>query len=73
MGAFAMLTDTEIRKTKPTEKPQKISDGGGLFLLVTPQGSKLWRLAYRFAGKQKTLAIGEYPTIGLADARAKRE
>ncbi|WP_020481974.1 tyrosine-type recombinase/integrase [Methylomonas sp. MK1] len=68
-----MLTDTEIRKAKPTEKPQKISDGGGLFLLVTPQGSKLWRLAYRFAGKQKTLAIGEYPTIGLADARAKRE
>lgn len=73
MGAFAMLTYTEIRKLKPTEKPQKISDGGGLFLLVTLQGSKLWRLAYRFAGKQKTLAIGEYPTIGLADARAKRE
>ncbi len=68
-----MLTDTEIRKVKPTEKPQKISDGGGLFLLVTPQGGKLWRLAYRFAGKQKTLAFGEYPTIGLADARGKRE
>lgn len=68
-----MLTDTEIRKAKPTEKPQKISDGGGLFLLVTPQGGKLWRLAYRFAGKQKTLAIGEYPAIGLADARTKRE
>lgn len=68
-----MLTDTEIRKAKSAEKPQKISDGHGLFLLVTPQGSKLWRLAYRFSGKQKTLAIGEYPTIGLADARAKRE
>lgn len=68
-----MMTDTEIRKLKPTERPQKISDGGSLFLLVTPQGSKLWRLAYRFAGKQKTLAIGEYPAIGLADARAKRE
>ncbi|MDX8127737.1 integrase arm-type DNA-binding domain-containing protein [Methylomonas sp. OY6] len=68
-----MLTDTEIRKAKPTEKPQKISDGGGLFLLVTPHGSKLWRLAYRFAGKQKTLAIGEYPSVGLADARTKRE
>ena len=68
-----MLTDTEIRKAKPTEKPQKISDGGGLFLLVTPQGSKLWRLAYRFSGKQKTLAFGEYPAVGLADARGKRE
>lgn len=68
-----MQTDTEIRKAKPTEKPQKMSDGGGLFLLVTPQGSKLWRLAYRFAGKQKTLAIGEYPTVSLADARTKRE
>ena len=70
---FDILTDTEIRKEKPTEKPQKISDGDGLFLLVTPQGGKLWRLAYRFAGKQKTLAFGEYPIVGLADARGKRE
>ena len=53
-----MLTDTEIRTLKTTEKPQKISDSHGLFLLVTPQGSKLWRLAYRFSGKQKTLAMG---------------
>ncbi|MDD5277041.1 MAG: Arm DNA-binding domain-containing protein [Methylovulum sp.] len=50
-----MLPDIQLRKTKPTEKPQKLSDGGGLFLLVTPQGGKFWRLAYRFAGKQKTL------------------
>ena len=68
-----MLTDTEIRKIKPNEKPLKISDGGGLFLLVTPQGGKLWRLAYRLAGKQKTLALGAYPAVSLAEARAKRD
>jgi len=68
-----MLADLQIRKIKPTDKPQKLSDGGGLFLLVTPQGGKFWRLAYRFGGKQKTLSIGEYPYISIADARAKRE
>jgi len=68
-----MLTDIQLRRIKPTDKPQKLSDGGGLFLLVTVQGGKLWRLAYRFAGKQKTLSIGEYPIVSLTDARAKRE
>jgi integrase len=68
-----MLTDIQLRRIKPTDKPQKLSDGGGLFLLVTMQGNKFWRLAYRFAGKQKTLSIGEYPIITLVDARAKRE
>ncbi len=59
----AMLSDIKIRNTKPTDKPQKLFDGGGLFVLVTPQGGKFWRLAYRFKGKQKTLSIGEYPYI----------
>lgn len=67
------LTDTRIRLLKPKSAPAKYSDGGGLFLLVPPQGSKLWRLAYRFAGKQKTLALGVYPTVSLADARTKRD
>ncbi len=66
------LTDTAIRKVKPKEQPFKITDGGGLFLLVQPNGSKYWRLAYRYADKQKTLALGVYPDITLADARDRR-
>jgi hypothetical protein len=54
-------------------KAAKLSDGGGLFLLIQPGGTKLWRLAYRFAGKQKLLAFGVYPTISLSDARAQRD
>jgi hypothetical protein len=67
------LTDTVIRNAKPEEKAVKLSDGGGLFLLIQPSGTKLWRLAYRFAGKQKLLAFGVYPTISLLDARAQRD
>jgi hypothetical protein len=67
-----MLNDTRVRTAKPCERPIKISDSGGLYLLVQPNGSKLWRLAYRFGGKQKTLAIGVYPTLTLKHARAKR-
>jgi integrase len=63
------LTDTTIRNLKPQQKPYKKSDGGGLYLLVMPEGSKLWRLAYRCAGKQKTIAIGSYPVVTLAMAR----
>jgi integrase len=66
------LKDTSLRKVKPAAKPQKLSDGGGLHLLVQPTGSKLWRLAYRFAGKQKTLALGSYPAVSLAEARSAR-
>jgi hypothetical protein len=57
-----MLNDTRVRTTKPCQRPIKLSDSGGLYLLIAPHGSKLWRLAYRFGGKQKTLAIGAYPT-----------
>ena len=67
------LTDTALRALKPSDKVQKLSDGGGLYLHVTPTGSKLWRMAYRFAGKQKTLALGVYPTVSLAQARRKRD
>ncbi len=67
------LTDTFIRRVSGNGKVQKHSDGGGLFLYVTPTGKKSWRMAYRFAGKQKLLSIGPYPTIGLREARDKRE
>jgi integrase len=68
-----MLNDTRVRNAKHTDRPIKISDSGGLHLLIRPNGSKLWRLAYRFAGKQKTLALGIYPTVTLKHAREKRE
>lgn len=67
------LTDIAIRQAKATEKPFKLSDGGGLHLLVTPTGGKLWRLAYRFDGKQRQLAFGGYPEVTLKDARARRD
>lgn len=66
------LSDLAIRKAKPGESVQKLTDGDGLQLWVTPKGSKLWRFAYRFAGKQKKLSIGAYPEISLADAREAR-
>jgi hypothetical protein len=66
-----MLTDKTIGnlKPQPDRKAYKKSDGEGLYLLVTPEGSKLWHLAYRFAGKQKTIALGSYPVVTLAMAR----
>lgn len=69
----AKLTDARLRTLKPTERTQKLADGGGLYIELTPQGSKLWRLAYRFDGKQKLLALGRYPETSLADARNLRE
>lgn len=67
------LTDSKIRTAKPQDKPYKLADAGGLFLLVTPQGGRYWRLKYRHAGKEKLLALGVYPAVTLADARAKRD
>lgn len=67
------LTAIELRNTKAADKPQKLSDGGGLFLLIQPNGAKYWRLAYRFAGKQKTLALGVFPDVSLLKARELRE
>lgn len=66
---YVAITVAELKNAKPLEKPYKISVGNGLFLLVQPNGSKYWRMSYRFAGKQKTLAIGVFPEIGLADAK----
>jgi len=65
------LTDIQARNAKPKEKPYKLSDAGGLYILVQPNGSKLWRLKYRIAGKEKLLSIGSYPIITLAAARDK--
>ncbi|MEM1381991.1 MAG: Arm DNA-binding domain-containing protein [Pseudomonadota bacterium] len=67
------LTDRKIRNAKAAERPQKLSDGGGLYLLVQPTGSRLWRLKYRFQGKEKTLSIGAYPAVGLKAARDVRD
>ncbi len=66
------LTDTAIRNAKPADKPQKLADGGGLYLLLNPNGSRWWRFDYRFDGKRKTLSMGTYPDTGLKDARDKR-
>ena len=67
------LTDIAIRKTKPAEKPTKLTDGGGLYLLLNPNGSRWWRLDYRYGGKRKTLSMGVYPDVGLKDARNRRD
>lgn len=64
-----MLTDKEIQNAKPKEKPYRLADGGGLYLEVTPTGSKLWRWKYRVAGKEKRLAIGAYPEVRAPEAR----
>ncbi|AFH95282.1 tyrosine-type recombinase/integrase [Providencia stuartii] len=67
------LTVKQIDSSKPKEKDYKLSDGGGLYLLVKTNGGKYWRLKYRIDGKEKLLAIGVYPTVTLADARRKRD
>lgn len=68
-----MLTDTAIKKAKAADKPAKLSDEKGLFLLLHPNGSKYWRFKYRFDGKQKELALGVYPEVSLAAARQRRD
>ena len=67
------LSDAFLRAVKPTGKAQKVSDGGGLYLYVSPSGGKLWRMDYRFAGKRKTLSCGAYPAVSLKDARLRRD
>lgn len=67
------LSDSKCRVTRPAGKLQKLSDGGGLQLWVQPNGSRYWRLVYRYRGKQKVLAIGVYPTVSLAEARRRRD
>lgn len=67
------LTDTEIKKVKPGEKPQRLFDGGGLYLEVSPSGGKWWRLKYRVAGKEKRISLGVYPDVTLKAAREARD
>lgn len=68
-----MLTQFSIQRARPREKPYKLSDGGGLHLLVQTGGSRLWRLRYRHAGKENMLALGSFPEVSLASARSKRD
>ncbi len=63
------LTIREIENAKPAGKPYKMTDGGGLCLLIPPSGTKLWRWRYYFEGKEKMMAFGEYPLVSLKDAR----
>jgi len=70
---IAPLTDVKVRNAKPGEKDTKLFDGGGLFLLVTSGGGKLWHFKYRIEGKEKKLSFGTYPEVSLAEAREKRE
>ena len=67
------LSDTQLRNMKATGKAKKISDGGGLYLHLSPAGGKLWRMSYRFEGKQKTVCFGAYPALSLKEAREKRD
>lgn len=68
-----VLTDTAIRNAKPADKPYKVADSLGLYLLVNPRGSKLWRIKYRKDGVERKLSLGAYPQITLAEARAARD
>ena len=65
------LTDTAIRATKPSQKQQKLFDGSGLYLLLFPNGSKVWRFKYHFQGREKLISLGSYPAVSLKDAREK--
>lgn len=67
------LTDAKVKNAKPLDKEYKLTDGFGMFLRVTPKGSKYWQMAYRFEGKQKIFSIGVYPAVSLADARQRRD
>ncbi len=67
------LTDTKVKNAKPLEKEYKLTAGFGIFLRVTPKGSRYWQMAYRFDGKQKIFSIGVYPAVSLADARLHRD
>jgi integrase len=67
------LSDRAIKNAKPDKKPQRLFDGGGLYLEIAPAGGRWWRLKYRFGGKEKRLSLGVYPDVSLAEARGRRE
>ncbi|MBN3847918.1 DUF4102 domain-containing protein [Paraburkholderia sp. Ac-20342] len=66
---IAPLTELQIRKAKPAEQPYRLADGKGLYLQVMPNGSRYWRMKYRFDDKEKLASFGVYPEVSLADAR----
>ncbi|MGA2191495.1 MAG: Arm DNA-binding domain-containing protein, partial [Steroidobacteraceae bacterium] len=68
-----MLTNAVISGSKPREKPFKLADGGGLYLLVTPAGSRWWRLRFRVRGKEQMLSLGIFPDVSLKEARERRD
>ena len=67
------LTDLQVKNAKPKDKPYKLTDGGGLYVLITPSGGKLWRFDYAFEDKRKTLFLKSYPEITLSEARQRRD
>jgi hypothetical protein len=67
------LAEVRVRAAKGRATPYKLSDGGGLYLLVRPDGARYWRIDYRWHGKRRTLAVGVYPSVTLSEARAGRD
>jgi integrase len=67
------LTDMMIKDTEPSDRPKRISDGRGMYLEISPAGGRLWRLKFRFGGKEKCMSLGTYPDVSLARARQRRE
>ncbi|MFM7590893.1 MAG: Arm DNA-binding domain-containing protein, partial [Isosphaeraceae bacterium] len=67
------LTDATLRAAKAREKPYRLTDGKGLYCEVSPAGNRLWRLKYRFQGREKRLSLGQWPEVGLKEARLKRD
>jgi integrase len=67
------LSDIQVKTAKPAEKPLRLFDGGGMYLEISPTGGKLWRMKYRFEGKEKRLSFGIYPGVSLREARDRRE
>jgi hypothetical protein len=67
------LSDAKVRNARPKGKDYKLADGGGLYLMVSSTGGKLWRFKYRYGGKEKLLSLGAYPVVGLSDARRRRD
>ncbi|VFS51914.1 Putative prophage CPS-53 integrase [Budvicia aquatica] len=70
---MSSLNARQVDTAKPRDKPYKLSDGGGLYLLINTNGSKYWKLKYRISSKEKKLSFGVYPDVSLADARNKRD
>lgn len=71
MAGINKLSELSVKKAKPKERIYRLADGGGMYLEVMPNGSKYWRLKYRFGGKEKRLAFGVYPSVSLSAAREK--